>query len=1548
MKQPSATVSSLAFFQNPYYAGTRTNVSHGDTEVFAPYSGEWLQRSVGIDAPDKLRAFIWSMVDVSNVNQSYAGHVENYVKNAIPDLEQAYYSPQYPLQYVGLDTSLSVPVWVQVQVTTENSANAFAATTLINGTPTTVTTLVSPITEGVMGFIGASSGSSTYVTLNCGVYNSASHEIIWQTESSLMMKYINGQLEFSDESSLPDGWTFSSPMQQLDGSWKCILTDNAVPSDEGITVDSDTDSIVDNGVDGATVTAKVTNSGGQPAQGETVTWSSTLGTVTPPTSITGVDGKTMATLTVLGSTGTATVTGTLKSGTNSSVNIAVTDSAADETITVSSNTDSIVDDGVSSATLTAKVANSSGLAVQGENVSWSCTSAGVVSPASSTTNADGEATATLKGTGTPGDVTVTAALDSGKVGTTVVAMTAPATGGITLYHQGNYQGDSVSLAVHESLVLQNQLRQWQYLSAKMNENSLLSYTTYTSLNTRYDFRTYRENIDNTDITDISSEFSLNSDPIEGVALGPNDVIIRIRATTDDGQGALVVSARQTNLNNILTASVTQNKISSLGILAVIDRTSTDPTIVPFRVGKMLADGTVSGWVEAKCVIKWNTEYSRPEMMMTGDYPESWHISQPIQGETENTFITNLTGISLRPRVRPMGARKNPNVTYGNKNNLITALDADNLATVNAQWQYEGDSEWLDSAYFYDEYQEKRLLVRLDAQDMPVVLNESNVCGNMSNSTSARTDEGTVITWGEETTTQNALNHDVKAMTSTWSNFIAVNADGKVFGWPSEVPSDISSTANVVGVYSASYNYAILTQDGQVKSEGVTLPADIAQLRDIKLVVGGGGSGCFAALRSNGQVVVWGDGPAATLPSNIASLMDIEEIVSANNSFAARRSNGQVVTWGDISQPDNISQLTNVAHLFGGYTTLSATLQSGQVVSWGACPLPSEYASLSGVVGVFGDGARPRMALRNNGEVFAWDSEGVYTLPDEISSLTDVIGYSESQSSVALLRRTGEAACFGDISIPDDIAQQLTGSRAIYGSEEMYSAIKDDGTLVVWGNNPAGKQPNVPSELQGNIRYEVKSAGELGVEYQVTLDPYNQNKLSAHVSIKCDEPASYSYTVKGKTESADFSFSSTSIGSQQVVSVVGLYPDYDNIVNINVYSKNKSTNLAIIISTKGQDYAGVPLKLDMKITDSDIANDTLNGNFFITSNLNGYDINGDLRVTGLYSWNNCSLRIIDHALYTTDGTKTYHPENKGYSSVLYKINLLGEVKQTYTAPDGFGFHHDIISDGKENLFILGSRLGGESDDEKLESIIYKYDRKSGALLWQRDYSAEFKNSFALDNADTNDVHFNSLEYSVGTEQLIVNSRSTSTIIGLNAESGDMEWIIDNTQGSVLNKNINLSIVNSASFHYPNGEHCVAMTNNTKYDKYRGAGKIVLSLFNNKSCMDDNGNDLLRPMEDSPPEFTRAEPNSEVMIIVVDTRSKTVECVDVFSFEGYKSQWCSSVFDINNYYNVFFADTESFIIFNAKTSTPAVTVNSVGSGLGYRCRVFTHDELETILM
>ncbi|ENG2946022.1 TPA: aryl-sulfate sulfotransferase [Enterobacter cloacae] len=469
-----------------------------------------------------------------------------------------------------------------------------------------------------------------------------------------------------------------------------------------------------------------------------------------------------------------------------------------------------------------------------------------------------------------------------------------------------------------------------------------------------------------------------------------------------------------------------------------------------------------------------------------------------------------------------------------------------------------------------------------------------------------------------------------------------------------------------------------------------------------------------------------------------------------------------------------------------------------------------------------------------------------------------------------------------------------------------------------------------------------------MEYEIIVNPYGQNMLSALLKTDISTAVRYNYTVFGKTANADFSYSNEEYCVSPEIIIVGLYADYINNVKLTVTTETgESETISLTIDTSEMDYGNVPLKLTVNIFDEVMAKNTLGSGWFVTSSWNGYDINGDLRITGLFPWMYGNLKIIDGSLWSARASETYDPDKHAFAPNLYRINLAGKISQTLVAPEGYGFHHDITTDNKGNLFILGSILDNWDDEHKLESIIFKYDLASGTLLWQRDYSKEFAGATVLDNTDTNDVHFNSLEYVPETNQLIVNSRSSCTILGLNIESGDPEWIIDNPAFPVLDSKINLKVINEEQFKYTNGEHAVFLTANKKYEAFRGDNKFVISMFNNNSCADAQGNELVRIIESEPVTYASAALDSLPTVFAVDLNEFSVQRLDQFSFEGQRSELTSSVFDTgNDYYNVYFGAEQSFFVFDTENNT-GVSIYNIDTGLGYRGRIFSHEELCSLI-
>ena len=178
-----------------------------------------------------------------------------------------------------------------------------------------------------------------------------------------------------------------------------------------------------------------------------------------------------------------------------------------------------------------------------------------------------------------------------------------------------------------------------------------------------------------------------------------------------------------------------------------------------------------------------------------------------------------------------------------------------------------------------------------------------------------------------------------------------------------------------------------------------------------------------ALRSNGTVVGWGQGQAATPP---AGLSGVVAIAAGNNHGLALKSDGTVVGWGE---------------------------------NWGGAATPP--AGLSGVVAIAA-GNNHGLALKSDGTVVGWgrNDEGQAAPPGD---MTGVVAIAARNNYSLALMAGGRIRAWGRGSAPDTIANAIT----IAAGDHHGLALKSDGTVVGWGANWAGAA-TPPEGLSGVV------------------------------------------------------------------------------------------------------------------------------------------------------------------------------------------------------------------------------------------------------------------------------------------------------------------------------------------------------------------------------------------------------------------------------------------------------------------------------------------------
>jgi hypothetical protein len=247
-----------------------------------------------------------------------------------------------------------------------------------------------------------------------------------------------------------------------------------------------------------------------------------------------------------------------------------------------------------------------------------------------------------------------------------------------------------------------------------------------------------------------------------------------------------------------------------------------------------------------------------------------------------------------------------------------------------------------------------------------------------------------------------------------------------------------------------YAFAALKSDGTVVCWGdtsmggnVTIPTP--SLSGVTQIFSNGFA--FAALKGDGTVVCWGDPRyGGTTP---AGLGGVTQIFSTAAAFAALKSDGTAVSWGDYyfggTAPAGLGGVTQITSNYSAFTALKS---DGTVVCWGDANYGGTTpVGLGGVTQIFSTVAA-FAALKSDGTVVSWGSEFLGgTIPAGLGDVTQIFS---NNSSFAALKSDGTVVCWGDANYGGTTPAGLGGVTQIFSNGYAFAALKSDGTVVSWG------------------------------------------------------------------------------------------------------------------------------------------------------------------------------------------------------------------------------------------------------------------------------------------------------------------------------------------------------------------------------------------------------------------------------------------------------------------------------------------------------------------
>ena len=282
---------------------------------------------------------------------------------------------------------------------------------------------------------------------------------------------------------------------------------------------------------------------------------------------------------------------------------------------------------------------------------------------------------------------------------------------------------------------------------------------------------------------------------------------------------------------------------------------------------------------------------------------------------------------------------------------------------------------------------------------------------------------------------------------------------------------------------------------------------------------------------------------------------------------------------------------------------------------------------------------------------------------------------------------------------------------------------------------------------------------------VKLNPYLINPLAAVVMFKTEEEVAVTVRVLGKEPAATMKHTFPK-AKEHVLPILGLYGDYNNTVEIELYRGAKNT-----INIQTEPFTDDVAKLvKMETTAEYLRDELIIVSPALTDLATGFDYAGDVRwhlniptVFDIKRAKNGNLLIGSHRLLKIPY----------YMSGLYEMTMAGKVIKEYKIPGGY--HHDQFEMEDGNLLVLTEDLTSET----VEDMCVLIDRETGEILktWDyKDFLDPTKVAHSGSWTEEDWFHNNAVWYDKNTDSLTFSARHIDAMCNIDYETGKLNWII----------------------------------------------------------------------------------------------------------------------------------------------------------------------------
>lgn len=288
---------------------------------------------------------------------------------------------------------------------------------------------------------------------------------------------------------------------------------------------------------------------------------------------------------------------------------------------------------------------------------------------------------------------------------------------------------------------------------------------------------------------------------------------------------------------------------------------------------------------------------------------------------------------------------------------------------------------------------------------------------------------------------------------------------------------------------------------------------------------------------------------------------------------------------------------------------------------------------------------------------------------------------------------------------------------------------------------------------------------------VKLNPYLIAPLTALVMFENEKPAFAKVTVKGKEAAGDMMYRPASDSIHMVLPIYGLYADYENTVEIEL-STGEKTVLSIRTEAAGEKLKAPTV---METTSEYFQDFVMMVSPTSPAYTAAYDYAGDAR------WYNTLNLAFDikrarngRLLMGTDRlvAPPYH------TTGIYEMGMIGKVYKEYRIPGGY--HHDEWEMENGDILILTQYLPRGT----VEDACVLVDRKTGKILKEWDHQ-DVLPVYPVGGSGSQDghdwFHNNAVWYDKKTNSLTFSGRHQDIIINRDFETGKLNWILGDPTG-----------------------------------------------------------------------------------------------------------------------------------------------------------------------